>query len=168
MAGILRVDQANVDYIYAKTAGGKVYIPGHVLQVVTSQDSTAIQSTSTSYANLWTFSINNVRAGSKIVIILTYSNLWESSEANNFRMIRSSDSVQVGYTQGQRSYSASGWAHVYPTLMGTDSSPSVGTNSYILQAKGASTAGTSPQYYYNYPAVASDSYSFVTLFEVAQ
>ena len=30
MAGILRVDQANVDYIYAKTAGGKTYIPGQI------------------------------------------------------------------------------------------------------------------------------------------
>ena len=34
MPGILRVDQANVDYIYAKTAGGTTYIPGHVVQVV--------------------------------------------------------------------------------------------------------------------------------------
>ena len=34
MAGILRVDQANVDYIYAKTAGGTTYIPGHIIQVV--------------------------------------------------------------------------------------------------------------------------------------
>ena len=33
MPGILRVDQANVDYIYAKTTGGKTYIPGHVIQV---------------------------------------------------------------------------------------------------------------------------------------
>ena len=33
MAGILRVDQANVDYIYAKTAGGRTYIPGHIIQV---------------------------------------------------------------------------------------------------------------------------------------
>lgn len=33
MAGILRVDQANVDYIYAKTAGGATYIPGHIIQV---------------------------------------------------------------------------------------------------------------------------------------
>ena len=33
MAGILRVDQANVDFIYAKTSGGSVYIPGHIIQV---------------------------------------------------------------------------------------------------------------------------------------
>ncbi len=33
MAGILRVDQANVDYIYAKTSGAAVYIPGHIIQV---------------------------------------------------------------------------------------------------------------------------------------
>lgn len=33
MPGILRVDQANVDYIYAKTAGGGVYVSGHVLQM---------------------------------------------------------------------------------------------------------------------------------------
>jgi hypothetical protein len=37
MAGILRVDQANVDYIYAKTTGGSVYIPGHILQVKTTK-----------------------------------------------------------------------------------------------------------------------------------
>lgn len=34
MAGILRVDQANVDIIGAKTSGGTVYIPGHIIQVV--------------------------------------------------------------------------------------------------------------------------------------
>lgn len=34
MPGILRVDQANVDYIYAKTVGGTVYVPGHIIQVV--------------------------------------------------------------------------------------------------------------------------------------
>ncbi len=33
MPGILRVDQANVDYIYAKSSGAGVYIPGHILQV---------------------------------------------------------------------------------------------------------------------------------------
>jgi hypothetical protein len=34
MPGILRVDQANVDFIYAKTTGGTVYVPGHIIQVV--------------------------------------------------------------------------------------------------------------------------------------
>mgnify|MGYP003350229725 CR=1 FL=1 len=33
MAGILRVDQANVDFIYSKTAGRGVYIPGYIIQV---------------------------------------------------------------------------------------------------------------------------------------
>ena len=33
MPSILRVDQANVDYIYAKTTGGRTYMPGHIVQV---------------------------------------------------------------------------------------------------------------------------------------
>ena len=51
MAGILRVDQANVDVIYAKTAGGITYIPGHIIQVVNTYLNTPFsQSVSGSFA----------------------------------------------------------------------------------------------------------------------
>jgi hypothetical protein len=44
MAGILRVDQANVDIIYAKTAGGRTYIPGHIIQVQFASSTSAFSS----------------------------------------------------------------------------------------------------------------------------
>lgn len=51
MPGILRVDQANVDYIYAKTAGNTTYIPGHIIQVVNTYINTPqSQSVSGSFA----------------------------------------------------------------------------------------------------------------------
>lgn len=164
MAGILRVDQANVDYVYAKTTGGKVYIPGHVIQVVTANNGTNISGTSTSFVNLWSFSINNVSLGSKIIIDITVSHLFEGSEASEWRVVRNSDTSLVGVAQNFRASSTSGWAHTYPRLVVEDNSPTVGTNTYILQAKGV---GASPYYYFNYPGV-STSYSFLTITEVAR
>ncbi len=45
MAGILRVDQANVDIINAKTAGATVYIPGHIIQVQHTTTNTQLSGT---------------------------------------------------------------------------------------------------------------------------
>lgn len=47
MPGILRVDQANVDYIYAKTGGAGVYIPGHIVQLVNYQTGALATGTTT-------------------------------------------------------------------------------------------------------------------------
>ena len=56
MAGILRVDQANVDYIYSKTSGGTTYIPGHIIQVVntyyTTPTSVSMTGTTTNYTDI--------------------------------------------------------------------------------------------------------------------
>lgn len=74
MPGILRVDQANVDYIYAKTSGGKTYIPGHVIQVVTYSYST--QYVRTSMTSSWVATpiaatITPTSTNSKILIQIT-------------------------------------------------------------------------------------------------
>ena len=74
MPGILRVDQANVDYIYAKTAGRNAYIPGHVIQVqqVTYNDViSASGSTFTDIPNLTT-SITPTSSSSKILVIPSF------------------------------------------------------------------------------------------------
>lgn len=69
MAGILRVDQANVDYIYAKTAGSRTYMPGHVIQVVHAEDSTMYTTTSTStWTTICSATITPTSSSSKIMI----------------------------------------------------------------------------------------------------
>lgn len=70
MAGILRVDQANVDYIYAKTTGGKVYVPGHVIQVQQTDLLSVWSATSTTPVDVTGLSVNitPTSASSKILV----------------------------------------------------------------------------------------------------
>ncbi len=73
MPGILRVDQANVDSIYAKTAGGFVYIPGHVIQYVdylapSLNDNYTTISSNTVWDTPVTVSITPKRSNSKLVV----------------------------------------------------------------------------------------------------
>ena len=92
MPGILRVDQANVDYIYAKTAGGKVYVPGHVVQVVHSVLTTVFSTTSTSMTSTGlTAVITPTTTSSKI--LAKVSGIGSAADANAsqilFQLVRS-------------------------------------------------------------------------------
>ena len=73
MAGILRVDQANVDYIYAKTAGGKVYVPGHVIQVQQTVKSDVFSSSTTTFIDLTGMSVSITPTSTSSKIIVEYS-----------------------------------------------------------------------------------------------
>ena len=80
MAGILRVDQANVDYIYAKTAGGKVYVPGHVVQVQ-QYNYTSTFTTTSGYVTVFGVNITPTSVNSKILVtcsVLRCGDSWNS------------------------------------------------------------------------------------------
>ena len=73
MPGILRVDQANVDYIYAKTAGASVYIPGHVINVIQTvySSTTSLSGSSDTFRNFTGLDTTVVpkASGSKFLIM---------------------------------------------------------------------------------------------------
>ena len=80
MAGILRVDQANVDYIYAKTVGGKTYIPGHIIRV----SQTIVSGGSTTSGSLTTLgSASYTPSYSTSKVYVTYNSQWAMSVVTN-------------------------------------------------------------------------------------
>ena len=87
MPGILRVDQANVDVIYAKTAGGITYIPGHIIQVVntyyTTQTSQSFSGTYNVYTDIagLAATITPKSTNSKIYILVRWFGEYGSSGA---------------------------------------------------------------------------------------
>ena len=104
MAGILRVDQANVDYIYAKTTGGRVYIAGHAIQVVQTVKTDAFSTTGTAFVDITGFNatITPTLATSKILVDIVMS-CGEGSDAfpafyvnRNGSTIVLSDSISPG------------------------------------------------------------------------
>jgi len=125
-----------------------VYPAGHVLQVLTTVDDGA---SSTSDESQWhtvhTISITNVLSGSIIHIMAAIGGaLTETGGQVGYRII---DSVGGNLAQGQSTTGGnSSWHGVLPTLMGKDTSPLVGTNTYSIQYR----PSASPEAYYNYEA----------------
>lgn len=144
----------------------KLYAPGHVLQVVNASSSTPINGTSTSWQSLWTVSISNVHSVSKVMVDFRITNLIEGNEQSQWQIVRASDSALISGILVHKSSSLSGWAHSYPNLIGVDTSPTTGTNSYILQVRGVSSV---PQYFWNYPdSTGQYSTSYAILTEIAR
>ncbi len=108
MAGILRVDQANVDYIYAKTAGGKTYIPGHIIQIQQTVKTDTFSSSSASFVDITglSVSITPVSISSKILVV---ANIKGQSGSNaTTRLMRDSTAIFVGTSSGSRTVSSGG------------------------------------------------------------
>lgn len=104
MPGILRVDQANVDYIYAKTTGNSVYIPGHVVQIVQGIKTDTFSS---STAETWTditgmaAAITPKFATSKILVHVNLSRV-SGTNAVVFRVLRNGNLYNAGDVAGSR------------------------------------------------------------------
>ena len=140
-----------------------VYPTGHVLQVLTTVDdgmsSTADES---QWHTVHTISITNVLSGSIIHIMAAIGGaLTETGGQVGFRII---DSVGGILAQGQSSTGgANSWHAVLPTLMGKDTSPLVGTNTYSIQY----APTVDPTAYYNYDATTGHyTRSFYQIMEV--
>lgn len=104
MPGILRVDQANVDFIYAKTAGSTVYIPGHVVQIVQGiKTDTFSSSTAETWTDITGMSavITPKFATSKIQVHVNLSRV-SGGNALAFRVLRNSSLFNAGSAIGSR------------------------------------------------------------------
>ena len=106
MAGILRVDQANVDYIYAKTAGGKVYVPGHVIQVQSTTKTDTFSSSSGSWVDVTglTVSITPTYSTSKILLYVCIAAVNVSSTGSCARLLRGSTTINIADTEIGRAH----------------------------------------------------------------
>ena len=183
MPGILRVDQANVDIINAKTVGGKVYIPGHVVQVqsVTKTDTW----TASMAAGTWTditglsTSITPVYATSKILVFGTiYGNGQSAVTQFYFRIMRDTTPIGIGDAAGNRNrytgrgYYASDNLTVGMPFSTIDSPSSTSTITYKIQA---TTEATSNLYVNRTPTDTDNTFLYfgrsssnITIMEIAQ
>tara|TARA_Y100000590_G_scaffold5929_1_gene7914 strand:- start:2892 stop:3476 length:585 start_codon:yes stop_codon:yes gene_type:complete len=143
------------------TAG--TFPAGHVLQVVVSDHGGYVSHSNQVWTDCHEVTITNVKSGSKVIVTVAIGGaLTENSGTVGFRIVDSSGSVlsqSQSYTGG-----TSSWHGAVPTLIGTDTSPSVGTNSYKLQMQPKSTVSG----YYNYGySTDFDTKSFYQLMEVS-
>ena len=142
MAGILRVDQANVDVIGPKTAGGTIAIPGHVIQV---QSVTKTDTYSGSVTQVWTditgLSVAITPKFSTSKIAVTAYVFGATGINGQVRMVRNGTAIFVGDTAGSRppSSAASFYNHTdgnisktYP-ICGVDSPATTSTVTYKIQ-----------------------------------
>ena len=118
---------------------------GMVLQQIRIVDSSYTSNSTTSWNSIFTgIQITNVTSGSKVMIQACIAHLAEDSGQGAFRIIRASDSTDLGHSQ-HTSGGVSSWSGVMPTIIVEDTSPSAGTNNYTLQMR-----SSSPVIYYNY------------------
>lgn len=184
MAGILRVDQANVDYIYAKTAGGKVYVPGHVIQVQQTVKSDVFSSSTTTFIDLTGMSVSITPTSTSSKIIVEYS--VQASIVNGaygclIKILRNGSDLSGALGAGGGaasttiSFSDGATYSYYPvynhTMKYIDSPASTSTQTYKLQVQGWN--GSAGTFYINrsYAGVSSSlgtSISTITVTEIAQ
>jgi hypothetical protein len=186
MAGILRVDQANVDYIYAKTTGGKTYIPGHVIQV---QQTVKTDTWSLSGTTTWTdvtglsVTITPTTSTSKILILSSVA-LGCQAYLGYINLLRGSTNIaQPAAGSGQILTTATFGAYVGGGVEGynistipisfIDSPASTSITTYKIQARPYSSSSTSIYVNRSYYDRASTDYdprviSSITAMEIAQ
>ena len=179
MAGILRVDQANVDVIYAKTGGGSVYISGHTIQVQsTSKTDTYTGSVATTWTDVTGLSVNITPkfATSKILVM---ASIYGGCSINcQVRVARNGSGILVGDAAGSRppsgaasfyDYNDGNIAKTYP-IIGYDSPATTSTCTYKVQWYMTNTATV----YFNRCRNDSDNtdtargHSSITVMEIAQ
>ena len=144
MAGILRVDQANVDYIYAKTAGGKVYVPGHGIQIVQTVKTDTFTLASSTYTLVtgMSVSITPVSTSSKILILCDLKLCGQAAvTTTSARLMRNSTVIYAGDASSSRAQAMvqNYWNTDYtsPSTGGVylDSPGTTSTTTYSIQIK---------------------------------
>ena len=82
-SNLLVSGQANVDYIYAKTAGSRTYMPGHVIQVQQTVYTSTFTTTS-GYVTVFGVNITPTLSSSKILVscsVLRCGDSWNNGRA---------------------------------------------------------------------------------------
>ena len=179
MAGILRVDQANVDYIYAKTAGGATYIPGHIIQVQHTTVNTQLSgtlgaSTDPAYNSGYsyvTMSFTPKSALSKLWITTSPISIEETSNIqDDFWLAAFYDTTRIACVSGTPVYS-----HFSSNLNLGFYALNVVFNSWGTSTKtvdfriGAGNTGTNMYVNYSYNGMSSSARNYgFTIAEIAQ
>jgi len=179
MPGILRVDQANVDYIYAKTTGGKIYVPGHVIQVqqtyITSTQSISTNSGTVAITGL-TVNITPTSTSSKILAMWTVNMGGDNNQPGLFLYRNGSVSSFIGDASGSKSRISGAPGGVTTSLVYTvagsflDSPSSTSALTYAMYVQ-TNNAGN---VYINRSALDSDSIAYnrgassIIVMEIAQ
>jgi len=117
---------------------------GHVLQVVIDVDNDYETHAADSWDTVHSINIPNVKSGSHVHIMASINTLTEASGLVAFQII---DSVG-GVVAKSQNYSGgtSSWHSNFPSMMGKDTSPLVGSNTYTIQMRPSGTFTA----YYNY------------------
>ena len=126
-------------------ASGHTFIPssGQVLQIASGYNDTQYASSTTgSWNTTFTFSINNVRSGSSCLIEVDPAGLMESNGGVVYGVF--DGSTELGRCMHNTSGNG-GWRTAPTMITCTDTSPSVGTNTYTLKIW-----STGPYWYINY------------------
>lgn len=184
MPGILRVDQANVDIINAKTIGGKVYIPGHNIQIVQTVITGTFSTSGTTFVDITGASatITPTSTTSKILVDIVLS-CGESSDSfpafyvrRNGTTILLANALSPG-TQTTFGYTNTGndardqYLLTAVPFKYLDSPASTSALTYQIQVRPMGSA--SRTFFLNRPATVGDSNqlvstSTITLTEIAQ
>lgn len=170
MPGILRVDQANVDYIYAKTAGVKTYIPGHILQVVFARSNARATTTSTTPVAIdstLNLVVTPTSINSKIFVAYHIQVSGSLSAYNNYAYIYRNSTTSLTYTNCYRVDASNSVETIRPSLVILDSPGTTSATTYSLFLS-ASSASYNLQYNYASGETNDWGYSYAYAMEVAQ
>ena len=179
MAGILRVDQANVDVIGPKTAGGTISIPGHVIQVQSSVKTDAFSTNSTSYQAIGlSVTITPKFTNSKILVMVSIAAAMGGAGSWHGQLTRNASVVVQGDALGSRRRDSFGSSDTYgndntmcSVLNYLDSPGSTSTQTYAIQICAGDGNGTA---HINRPDSDNDNsngtrcVSTITVMEIAQ
>jgi len=103
-----------------------------VLQIVTYTDSHMINPTSTTFIDLYNFSIDKKDSSSKIIGSLSVASLFEGSEEQSWRVIRNG---QTQVTINHKNVGITGWGMFNFPMFFEDTNAPKGINTYTLQLK---------------------------------
>lgn len=93
-----------VDTVNEKTSGNGVYIPGHVIQVVSDTRTDTGSTTSTSFVDIADLSVSITPKSTSSKVLVTYCVNMSTDDANfgYLRLMRDSTAVVVGDASGTR------------------------------------------------------------------
>lgn len=158
MASTIKVDEI-LDSQGNQFDGSQFGNVGKVLQSKVIKDPHNITIGTTSFVTIATISIDNVNSSSEIQIEAHINHLIEHNILGTFAIFKGSTELAraIHNTNGN-----GGWRQPLNGIIGVDTSPFNGTNTYTIQVK--SSSGT---IYYNYAGL-QGSHSYYRLMEIGE
>ena len=133
---------------------------GSVINTQLFTDTSHLDTSSSSWVNLYTFTYNRVAANSKLLVVASVNLLIEGNENSNYRMLSNGNVLEV-YNGGIVSSSLSGWSQFQTSFIFSDA---VTTGSTTFNFQGAIN---SIHLYYNYPGIIGSTMSRYLVMEIA-